>query len=69
MFKASDTPWGPWYVARAEDKKRLRLNLISHLLDHIPYEELPQKKARLGKREIGKYKAVNYPFKRIPELY
>jgi len=69
MFKASDTPWGPWYVARSEDKKRLRLNLISHLLDHVPYEELPKKKVKLGKRKVGKYKAVNYPFKRIPELF
>lgn len=69
MFKASDTPWGPWYVAQAEDKKKLRLNLISHLLEHIPYEELPQKKVKLGKRDIGAYKAINYPFKRIPELY
>ena len=69
MFKDSDTPWGPWYVAQAEDKKKLRLNLISHFLEHIPYEELPQKKVKLGKREIGAYKAINYPFKRIPELY
>src|SRR5262247_411154 len=44
MFKATDTSWAPWYVARSEDKKRVRLNIISHLLAHIPYEEPPREK-------------------------
>ena len=69
MFKATDTSWAPWYVARAEDKKKLRLNLISHLLQHVPYEDLPQEKVKLGKREIGKYKAMDYPFRYIPEPF
>ena len=69
MFKATDTPWAPWYVARSEDKKKLRLNLISHLLAHIPYEKLPQEDVKLGKRKIGKYVAIDYPFKLIPEPY
>jgi polyphosphate kinase 2 len=69
MFKASDTSWAPWYVARAEDKKKLRLNLISHLLQHVPYEDLPQAKVKLGKRKIGKYKAMDYPFRYIPEPF
>jgi len=69
MFKATDTPWAPWYVARSEDKKKLRLNLISHLLAHIPYEKLPQEDVKLGKRKIGKYKSLDYPFKFIPESY
>ncbi len=69
MFKATDTPWAPWYVARSEDKKKLRLNLISHLLAHVPYEELPQAEVKLGKRKIGKYAAIDYPFKLIPEPY
>ncbi|MGL4566313.1 MAG: polyphosphate kinase 2 [Halioglobus sp.] len=69
MFKATDTPWAPWYVARSEDKKKLRLNLISHLLTHIPYEKLPQEDVKLGKRKIGKYKSPDYPFKFIPESY
>jgi len=69
MFKATDTPWAPWYVARSEDKKKLRLNLISHLLAHVPYEKLPQEDVKLGKRKIGKYKSPDYPFKFIPESY
>ena len=35
MFKATDTPWAPWYVVRSDDKKRARLNTITHLL--APY--------------------------------
>ena len=45
------------------------LNLISHLLAHIPYEKLPQEDVKLGKRKIGKYAAIDYPFKLIPEPY
>ena len=69
MFKATDTPWAPWFVANSEDKKRVRLNLISHLLKQIPYEELPQEKVKLGKRKIGKYKSIDYPFKIIAEKF
>ena len=41
MFAATDTPWAPWFVARSEDKKRVRLNVISHLLKHVPYKDAP----------------------------
>src|SRR5277367_3011045 len=40
MFRASDTPWAPWYVANTDDKRRGRLNIISHLLSQIPYAPL-----------------------------
>jgi polyphosphate kinase 2 len=52
MFAASDTPWAPWYVAHSDDKKRARLNVISHLLDVIPYEPPPHKKITLPKRKV-----------------
>ena len=45
MFAASDSSWAPWFVARSEDKKRVRLNVISHLLKHVPYEAIPAAKA------------------------
>jgi len=35
MFAATDTPWAPWYVVRSDDKKRARLNIISHLLSRF----------------------------------
>ena len=44
MFKATDTPWAPWFVVNSDDKRRARLNLISHLLRQIPYEKLPQRR-------------------------
>jgi polyphosphate kinase 2 len=69
MFAATDTGTAPWYVARSEDKKRVRLNVISHLLKHIPYKAAPAEKVVLPKRKIGRYKAVDYPFKYVPEAY
>jgi polyphosphate kinase 2 (PPK2 family) len=36
MFAATDTSWAPWFVARSEEKKRVRLNIITHLLSQIP---------------------------------
>jgi len=69
MFAATDTSWAPWYVARSEDKKRVRLNLISHLLKRIPYKSPPPTKVKLPKRKIGRYKAADLPFKYVPELF
>jgi polyphosphate kinase 2 len=69
MFQATDTSWAPWYVARSESKKRVRLNIIKHLLNHVPYEELPAPKIKLPKRKIGRYKSVDYPFRMVPEKY
>src|SRR5215212_3312825 len=39
MFAATDTAWAPWYVADSEDKQKVRLNIITHMLSKIPYEE------------------------------
>jgi polyphosphate kinase len=69
MFAATDTSWAPWFVVRSDDKKRARLNLISHLLRHIPYEEMPLKKVKLPERQTPRgYKEPDYPYKFIPEL-
>ena len=67
MFAATDSSWAPWYVARSEDKKRVRLNVISHLLARVPYEAIAAEKVKLPKRKIGRYKAADYPFKFVPE--
>jgi len=70
MFAASDTAWAPWFVVRSDDKRRARLNLISHLLGRIPYKSLPREKAKLPDRQKkGDYKDPNFPFKFIPEVY
>ena len=41
MFMATDTAWAPWYLARSDDKRRARLNIISHLLSKVPYKDVP----------------------------
>lgn len=69
MFKATDTSWAPWYVARSENKMKVRLNIIKHLLEHIPYEKLPEPKVKLPKRKIGRYKSIDYPFRLVPEKF
>jgi polyphosphate kinase len=50
MFAATNSGWAPWYVARTDDKKRGRLNIISHLLAHVPYDPLKTKDITLPKR-------------------
>ena len=50
MLEATDTKLAPWHIVRSDDKKRARLNCISHLLSLIPYERIPRKKVKLPKR-------------------
>ncbi|HEU4616793.1 MAG TPA: polyphosphate kinase 2 [Gammaproteobacteria bacterium] len=70
MFTASDTGFAPWYVARSDDKKRARLNIITHLLAQIPYEAPQHDKVKLPKRQKpGGYVEPSYPFKLIPEPF
>ena len=52
MLKATDTKHAPWHILRSEDKKRARLNCLSHILSLIPYKELPRKKIKLPKRSM-----------------
>jgi polyphosphate kinase len=69
MFKATDTPWAPWNVVRSDDKRRARLNAITHLLKHIPHEELAREKIKLPERQKPRgYQEPDYPFKFVPEL-
>ncbi len=51
MFRATDTAWAPWYVAHTDDKKRGRLNIITHLLSQIPYEPLASADVHLPERQ------------------
>ena len=55
MFAYTDTQQSPWYVVEADDKRRARLNCISHLLSKIPYESLPEKSFKLPPRKSDKY--------------
>ena len=70
MFQATDTAWAPWYVVKSDDKKRARLNLITHLLSRIPYKKVPRGKVTLPKRQKqGNYREPDYPFKVVPEKF
>jgi len=56
MFLATDRDHAPWYVVPANDKRRARLNCISHFLSMIPYEDIEQEEVELGERSMeGKY--------------
>jgi len=70
MFKATDTDFAPWHVARSDNKKSVRLNIISHLLSMVPYKDTPHKKVKLPKRqEVGNYVDPGYPFKYVTETF
>jgi polyphosphate kinase len=50
MLKATDTKHAPWYIVRTDDKRRGRLNCISHILSQIPYKKISKKNVKLPKR-------------------
>ena len=67
MFAATDTAWAPWYVAHTDDKKRGRLNIISHLLSQVPYKGLDHPDITLPKRQAAHgYRAPDLPLRYIP---
>lgn len=56
MLEKTDTKHAPWYIVRSDDKRRARLNCISHLLSLIPYKKLSRGKIRLpGRSKKHKY--------------
>jgi hypothetical protein len=70
MLAATDTSWAPWFIANSEDKKRGRLNIISHLLSRIPYEPLELPDVQLPKRQApGDYVDPDLPLRYIPDRY
>ena len=69
MFEKTHTPWAPWRVARSDDKKRARLNIIADLLGQIPYERQAPAKIELPKRRTDGYVGSDYTGKLIPEAF
>ena len=70
MFKATDTAWAPWYVVNSDDKRRARLNLITHLLSKIPYKKAPREKVKLPKRQKAHgYREPAYRYKFVPDRF
>jgi hypothetical protein len=67
MFAATDTAWGPWYIADTDDKKRARLNIISHLLSQVPYKPLALRDVKLPRRQQPDgYVPPELPLRHIP---
>ena len=70
MFAATDTPFAPWHVAVSDDKEKARLNIISHLLSQIPYEEVPREVPVLpARQEPGDYVDPQYPYRYVPAKF
>ena len=70
MFASTDTDIAPWFVARSDDKRRTRLNIITHLLSRVPYEEVPREKVKLPERQKhGKYREPDYKFRYVDECF
>ncbi len=70
MFATTATAWAPWYVVRTDDKRRGRLNLITHLLSQVPYEPLKPKNITLPKREkAGDYQEADLSPRLIPAAF
>ena len=70
MFAATNTAWAPWWVARTDDKKRGRLNVISHLLAQVPYTPLAHKEVHLPTRRIADTDSSRAaPTRHVPDRY
>lgn len=72
MLLATDTEYAPWYIVPADNKKRARLNCISHFLSLVPYKDLSREQVTLGKRNMkGKYDDQLFPEDKrfIPQIY
>ena len=70
MFAATDVEYAPWYVARSDDKRRARLNIINHMLDKIPYERTKPEKIKLPKRrKRSGYREPEHPLRYVQERF
>ena len=70
MFAATDTAWAPWYIADTNDKRRGRLNIISHLLSLVPYAPLGPRPVKLPNRQPARgYEDPGLDVRRVPEPF
>jgi polyphosphate kinase 2 len=71
MIRMTDTKHAPWWVVPSDDKKRARINCISHILSSIPYDKVPFDEPKLGKRQKrpDDYVADNVPRNTVPDAF
>jgi polyphosphate kinase 2 len=67
MFQATDTAWAPWFIARSDNKRQARLNIIAHLLSSIPYKKVPRGDVKLPKRSIAHSKPLRTSLRIVPQ--
>jgi len=72
MLDKTDTGWAPWYIVDTNDKRRGRLNCITHLLKQIPYEQLEHEPVKLpnrSKKNAYDDEAALVPRRWVPDVY
>jgi polyphosphate kinase len=70
MFELTDTKLSPWWVVHADDKRRARLNCISHLLSQVPYKDLTSAPLQLPPRQTDNYvRPPETELTTVPERY
>ncbi len=71
MLNRTNIPEAPWYIVEGNDKKRARLNCIHHLLEQVPYEEVPHEVATLPERvsNLDYERAVLPKNLYVPDVY
>ncbi|HSC00463.1 MAG TPA: polyphosphate kinase 2 [Burkholderiaceae bacterium] len=70
MIAATGTAFAPWHMVRSDDKRRARLNLITHLLSRIPYKAPKREKVKLPDRKIDtKYREPDFSKHFVPEVF
>jgi polyphosphate kinase 2 len=70
MFAATDSKFAPWYVVPSDDKRRAQLNIISHILDQVPYEALPPKPVTFpARQERGDYVEPERGYTILPQRF
>jgi polyphosphate kinase len=67
MFQATDTAWAPWFIARSDNKRQARLNIIAHLLSNIPYKKVPRGNVNLPKRKVARSKPLRDSLRIVPQ--
>ena len=71
MFVHTDIPSAPWYTVESEDKKRSRINVISHLLSTVPYERIEREMPEIPERPASQAQYERPPrteFRYVPDV-
>ena len=68
MLAATDFDHAPWFVARSDDKRQLRLDVLTHVLEHVPHVAPKWKKPKLPKRHVAVPRPTDHPLRIVPHV-